>query len=181
MKVRLRSAYDLSTLMTVYPMSYDHTRWSDHVQRVNATIDLARRLCPTLNSVADLSCGDGMIASSLDASSVVLGDLVPGHDLVGPIEETLLKIGHVDLFICSETIEHLDDPDRVLVDIRRHADHLVLSTPIGEISCDNPEHYWGWDQDAVREMLTIAGWIPVIQEDLVTTPRHYDFQLWGCR
>lgn len=180
MRVRLRPAYDHAALRQVYPTAYDHTRWPDHIQRVQATIELAQRICPSPTSVADLSCGDAAITNALNAPTTILGDLTPGHELHGPIEDTIHQIGHVDLFICSETVEHLDNPDAVLVHIRKHATRLVLTTPIGETNTDNPEHYWGWDQEAVRDMLTAAGWKPVFQQDLVTTPRYYDFQLWGC-
>ena len=110
---------------------------------------------------------------------MILGDFAPGYELTGMIEETVHRVAHVNLFICCETIEHLDDPDAVLKQIRDRADALVLSTPIGETTPENPEHYWGWDQDGVRELLAGAGWEPVIQRDVLHPLAR--FQLWGCR
>lgn len=181
MRIRLRPAYTEDELAQVYSVSYDHTKWPDHIQRVKGTIDFARKFFPRPKSVADLSCGDATIARALGAPITILGDFVDGYDLCGPIENTLPSIGQVDLFICSETIEHLDNPDQVLVDIRHRANKLILTTPIGEIDANNPEHYWGWDHIGVRDMLLDTGWQPIAQEDLVTVPRYYDFQLWACR
>ncbi len=95
------------------------------------------------------------------------------------IEQTIHSIGQVDLFICSETVEHLDNPDQALADIREHAQMLVLSTPLAEFHAGNPQHYWGWDHDGVREMLEGAGWKPELQRDVLHPLAQ--FQIWGCR
>ena len=180
MRVRLRPAYSDEELRAIYPLPHDHTRWPDHLVRVEETIELARQLCPLADSVADLSCGDAAIARAVATSktALILGDLAPGYQLQGPIEETIHGIGQVDLFICSETVEHLDDPDNVLANIRRHAAKLVLSTPLAETAPINPEHYWGWDEEGVRDMLKGAGWEPVLHWNVLHPLAHY--QLWGC-
>jgi hypothetical protein len=112
----------------------------------------------------------------------IYGDLV--HDvknhLVGPIEETVFKLEPVDLFVCSETLEHLDDPDRVLALIRKRTKYLLISTPIGEYHTENPEHYWGWDVDGVRAMVDKAGFKPLVINELYLPGRYYDFQIWAC-
>jgi hypothetical protein len=95
------------------------------------------------------------------------------------IEDTIDRITHVGMFICSETIEHLDDPDAMLVKIRERADSLVLSTPLAEFTDVNPQHYWGWDTEGVGEMLDAAGWKMVMQENVLHPLAQY--QLWGCR
>jgi SAM-dependent methyltransferase len=178
-RVRLRPAYSPEQLTALYPKPHDHTRWPDHLIRVDATIDLARDMgVPEI--VADLSCGDAAIGRALAPSGrLFLGDFAPGYEYQGPIEETLDFLEHVGMFICSETVEHLDDPDAVLAAIRKKADALVLSTPLGEFTDINPEHYWGWDVAGVGEMLTAAGWAAEIQRDVITPWASY--QLWGCR
>jgi len=134
-------------------------------------------------SVADLSCGDAAIADSLvaDASQIYLGDIAPGYDITGPIEQTLPTIPRVGTFICSETLEHLEYPDETLYQIRMQADRLILSTPIGERGNSNPEHIWGWDTDTIEQMLNMAGWRPIVCNKLELREYFYDFQIWGCR
>jgi hypothetical protein len=71
----------------------------------------------------------------------------------------------------------------VLALARDKADALVLSTPFGEYHAANPEHYWGWDVAAVRDMLTGAGWAPVLFRDISCEAAGgtWKYQLWGCR
>ncbi len=176
--MRLRPAWSPDQLTALYRTPHDHTRWPDHLIRVDRTIDLAQRLgVPAM--VADLSCGDAAIGRALAPQQLILGDFAPGYEITGMIEDTIETIPHVGLFICSETVEHLDDPDAVLAKIREKADALVLSTPLAEETGANPEHYWGWDAAGVGDMLETAGWTAILQENVLTP--WANFQLWGCR
>lgn len=181
-RTRLRPAYTTEQLAEVYRTPHDHTRWADHHLRVDVTIEVARWMCRQhgLQTVSDLSCGDAAIANAL-TETAVLGDYAPGYTYQGPIERTIDEIPPVDLFICSETIEHLDDPDMVLRKIRAKARCLVLSTPEGETGDSNPEHYWGWTSPDVEEMLRAAGFTPVVHNVLGLRETVYDYQIWGCR
>ncbi len=198
MIARLRGPYSPVELHRLYANRYDHTRWPDHIRRVEYTIGLGRRLAlalPDVRLLADLSCGDGAIPVGIQRAcpetawhpkSPLLGDVTPGPhlDFVGPIERTLTRLPElVDLFICTETLEHVDDPARVLTGIRERARFLLLSTPETHGRDDNPEHYWSWDVPGVRELLEQAGWTPVTQSvlDLTYIPAAYAYQLWTCR
>lgn len=118
---------------------------------------------------------------------------VPGRDhvVLNPNPLTLMKgldvldgvrsyLGSpVDLLVCSETLEHLDDPDAFLERATLSARSLLLTTPENETATDNPEHYWGWDSEAVSQMLHDAGWNTV--DHRVFTPvtaQTYRFQMW---
>ena len=96
------------------------------------------------------------------------------------IDETIDQIPNVDLYICSETIEHLDDPEATLAKIRKKTKYLVVTTPNGEDNNGNPEHYWGWDVEGVRDLLTATGFTPVISNILHFERFIYDYQFWGC-
>jgi hypothetical protein len=182
-RTRLRPAYSADELAQLYATPHEHTRWADHVLRVITTIGVAQWMIGQYQcrSVADLSCGDATIARALNLPVTVLGDLAPGYDVRGPIEQTLDTLDPVDLFVCSETVEHLDDPDEVLRRIAGKADTLVLSTPIGETDTGNPEHYWGWDVEDVTDMLVGAGW-SITTTVIVKLPGWtYSYQIHGCR
>lgn len=185
MRKRLRPMPTDDELARLYAAPHDHRRWEDHLYRVDVTSAVAALMMRRGGVVADLSCGNAVIADRLlesrQARRAVLGDYAPGYDHTGPIEQTIDQIGHVDLFICSETIEHLDDPDAVLARIRQKTDRLVLSTPDGEENAANPEHVWGWDAEAVEEMLLTAGFVPKVHTTVDTRPiGGYCFQIWGC-
>lgn len=185
MRVRLREMPDPGQLARMYARPHDHRIWPDHLYRVDVTTAVAGRLLPRNGRVADLSCGNAHIARSLhetNGAQLTLGDLAPGYEHHGPIEQTIDAIGAQDLFICSETIEHLDNPDAVLAKIRRKTGHLILSTPDGEKDDSNPEHVWGWDAETVEKMLTTAGFTPIVHTTVDTSRLGgYVYQIWACR
>ena len=188
---RLRRAYTDKELLTLYSKPHNSDQWPDHEVRVDATVALGRHAAiPHEGYIVDLSCGNGRIPirlADMSGATPILGDFAPSstaYDFVGPIEQNIEKLGvRASLFVCSETIEHLDDPDSVLAKIRKNADQLLLSTPIRENDDRNPEHYWGWDQAAVGQMLRNAGWKPVMRNDLLFYDPNvwYDYQIWLCR
>lgn len=183
-----------------YPDGYRHDVWEDHVERVAASVDLIRRYAGRITTAADLSCGDGAILHGLAAclDRVWLGDLntarIGGHFWTGAAVEVLPPAllpdslaslpEPVDLFVLSETIEHVDDPDALLRAIRKHARHLFLSTPVDEQPfVRNLEHYWSWGVADMRGMLQDTGWDPLelkllTPESTRHMPGAYTFQLW---
>ena len=181
MRKRLRPAYSDEELAKVYQVPHDHTVFPDHRLRVQMTIAFASWF-KNVNTIADLSAGDATIINSLDATTRYIGDYAPAYDFVGVIDETIEQIPMVDLFICSETIEHLDNPEATLAKIRAKTRYLIVTTPNGESDSNNPQHYWGWDEQGVRELLEGAGFKPVIYSTLgFTDPSYvYEYQLWGC-
>lgn len=181
---RLRPAYSAKDLARHYKRPHNHFDNADHRLRIALTIPLTRALAGTVESVADLACGDATVAYAVNAPRRYLGDLAPGHPIVGPIESTVGMIPPVDLFICTETVEHLDDPDPVLRAIRDKTTYLVLSTPVGCFHDENPEHYWAWDREAVEAMTDEAGFKVSVYAELDLTasgPDHYKFGIWGLR
>jgi hypothetical protein len=188
MRTRLRDMPSQHELSQLYATPHRHDRWADHRVRVDTTIALARHMIEPGDVVADLSCGDAAIANALAEShqaKLFLGDYAPGYELTGPIEQTINQLDTgVDLFICSETIEHLADPEAVLKAIRGKTSKLILSTPEGETrDIGNPEHVWGWDAEAVELMLTRAGFTPLMFNLLDLRPAGfvYAYQIWCCR
>lgn len=180
---RLRAAYPDALLGKYYAKPHSHFDNADHRLRVAITIAMARALGP-VGSVADLACGDAAIVSAVNAPQRHLGDLAPGYPICGTIESTIGQIPPVDLFVCTETVEHLDDPDTVLKAVRGKTTTLLLSTPVGCFHDTNPEHYWAWDREAVEAMFGAAGFTPFTYVELDLTsygPDHYCFGQWLCR
>jgi hypothetical protein len=117
----------------------------------------------------------------LDADNKYIGDFAPGYEITGHIDQTINDIPKVDLFICSETLEHLDDPDATLKAIRPKTKYLFVSTPNGEDNNSNQEHYWGWDNEDIKEMLINAGFDPIVYYALDLKQYCYEFQMWICK
>jgi hypothetical protein len=181
MRTRLRPKYSEEELKEIYKTPHEHNLWVDHIQRVESTIALSVWFYP-ICKVADLSCGDGYIVDSINAETKYKGDFASGYDYTGPIEKTLKLIPVVDLFILSETIEHIDDPDTLLREIRKKTKYLILTTPKDEHDDSNPEHYWGWGKKDMKEMLISANFSPQIYQELEFFGSQfcYTYQMWGC-
>jgi hypothetical protein len=177
---RLRPAYTEKELAKIYSIPHDSNRWSDHIQRVERSISFIKENCGIISSAADLSCGNGKILDSMDCKIKFYGDYAPAYPLCGHIDETIKEIGVVDLFICSETIEHLDDPVGSLSLIREHTKALFISTPSGKFDDVNPEHYWAWDKAGIKKVLSSAGFKVKKYEDLDLTADYYNFGLVYC-
>lgn len=180
---RLRPLPSPEQLAAMYPAPHDHRIYGrGHHERVEATIGLALEwISPGLRrSVGDLSCGNGEIARRITTGRTYLGDFAPGYELTGPLEETIEQMPAVDVYVCSETIEHLDDPFGVLLQIRRSASALVLSTPLACWDDANGEHLWAWDQDGVEQLLDIAGWKVVAFTNVDSTAygEPYNYGIW---
>ena len=172
---RTRPKYSDEELGRLYSQKYDHTCWDDHVFRVQKTIEFAVRNAGhhEIEEIVDLSCGDASIplgiaeAGGLDR--VILGDYTEGYDLYGPLEATLLELDEWTpprLFVLTETLEHLDNPLKVLDEIAHRTDYLLLSTPLhnpGDID-PNVEHYWTYDREGV-ELFTRAAGFEVLAYD----------------
>lgn len=180
MRRQLRPFYEDDDLYEVYSTQYDHTKWREHCERVRYTASILRQMAPT--SIADLSCGDAGIVKTAQLTYMAqLGDITPGWDHRGPLERTIADITPVDVFILSETLEHLRDPDLALRLIRTKVSRLLLTTPIDDEDDDNWEHYWSWNIDDVGEMLGQAGWVGDVHSyrpsgaDVVHT-----YQVWRC-
>lgn len=196
---RLRPPPSDEELAEIYTQPHDHYAYGHgHYLRVEHTIVLGKWMIQDfdIKTGADLSCGNGAILQALPLELKVFGDFASGTwyagempsglpvykiQKFGPIEETIDQIDPVDLFICSETIEHLDDPDSVLKKIREKSNYLLLSTPIGENNLDNREHLWGWDEEAVLSMMENAGWDSIAHLTLETPGHGYTYQIWSMR
>jgi hypothetical protein len=165
---RLRPKWSDEELAKVYDHQYDHKSFADHILRVEHTIEFARDNVPmdkTMLTVADLSAGDGAIANGLPFPNKILGDFYPGFEYVGKIEETIEQIPVVDLFILSETLEHVDNPGAVLKQIRNKTKYLLVSTP---------EDNW----DGVEGLLKDAGFEPIA---FLSEKLWYTHQYWICK
>ena len=183
MRRQLRPFYRADQIAELYGRTYDHTRWPDHVERVAHTTGVLDRLADQTgaDSVADLSCGDGAIVtgSRHPWRRCCYGDIA----MTGtPIEKAITGIKPVDVFVCSETLEHVEDPDGLLAAIRAKSRALLLTTPADEADDSNLEHYWSWGVEDLDAMLDAAGWAR--REVELFTPTSvdlYTFQIWTCR
>jgi len=187
MRVRAGEAFSLEELAAYYyePQGYNITEPS---ARERVSVAMGESI-PDVHSIADLSAGPAMIPrylASLTGATLILGDYAPGYELEGPILETIASITFVDLFVCTETLEHLDDPEANLRAIRPKCANLLVSTPIDQpIETAGGGHYWVWSRSDVEQMLVETGFMPQAFVELDMTlgwmPGYVKFGIWVCR
>lgn len=181
--IRLRPRHSDEELARIYAVPHAHHLWKDHLLRVQATIAQTSWF-ESVQSAGDLSCGDGTILNALNAEHSYYGDYAPGYQFTGPLEETIDQMPPVDLYIMSETIEHLDDPLLALKKIRAKTKYLVLSTPLEEDpSIVNEQHYWSFTKDDITGLLRAADFRPVVYQQLeFSDPEYcYNYQIHGAK
>lgn len=182
---RLRRVHDAATLREIYGKPYDSSQWEEHTNRVNWTITRLNeflKLNSDIDRAYDLSCGDGRILREISGVKTRhFGDLVPAEHLhfVGDITKNVRKVSG-DLLICSETLEHLDDPEDFLRAASERFKWICVTTPLGEFDTKkNYEHYWGWDLWGISEMFHETDWRPT-WVDSFNQP-YYTYQFWIAR
>jgi hypothetical protein len=175
---KLRPFYDDETLARIYSVAYDHTVWPEHRERVDDTVRITQRLIDAhdIKTAADWSAGDRAITGRL--IGLTLLDTADG-DLARALRE---NVDQWDLFICTETIEHLEAPWTVLEEIAKITRFIVLSTPLDEQpDIDNYEHYWSFTQHDVRDLLEQAGFVDLHPTYLTGSGWTYTYQVWTGR
>lgn len=169
--------------MYARPHNSEHSVF--HQTRIEATILAVKALCLAHEPAkfADLSCGDAKIARAVShlCDGQYLGDLAPGYQYHGAIEHTVGYVDVVDVFVLSETIEHVADPQWLLDELATVTHNLVLTTPLDEqAEARNPEHVWSFTGQDINDMLYQAGFS--IREGSVLHLKQYgceyDFQIW---
>ena len=156
--MRVQKLRGLPDMAATYPAPHDHRIYGHgHHVRIEVTKALARWHGRDCAKAADLSCGNGEVLANLPMEGTY-GDFAPGWPIQGPIDETLKTIDHVDIFLCNETLEHLEHPAITLCAIREKASKLILSTPVDAWDDSNGEHLWAWDREFVEVLLHDSGW-----------------------
>jgi hypothetical protein len=182
--IRLRPPWSDADLKRIYARPHDHLKWRDHHLRIGVTKAIAIWMADQgLGSAADLSCGNGAVLNAVNATTKFYGDYAPGHRYTGPIEHTVEQIPHVDLFVCCETLEHLDRPLEALCKIREKSSMILLSTPVDNWDDTNEEHYWAWSKSDVDGLLTTAGFRHWLYTEVDPRPGEgpYKYGIWGWR
>lgn len=180
---RLRPTPTGDELAAMYPAPHDHRAYgAGHDLRVRASIAVGQWLADDCDAalVADLTAGVGTIASGIAhprGADVILGDLATTGQR---IEDSAQALEPVDVYICTETLEHLDDPAAALDLIRAKARRLLVSFPHRDDVDDNPEHLWQWTVTEAEALLHETGWRPLTSLVLQVPDGPYRYSIWGC-
>lgn len=182
---KLRPFWSADKLRELYAHEHNPDAWPEHGARIARTIEIAQDVInrEDVRNIADYSCGSCRIIDGLkmwNAASYDISDVQRGDP---SIEERVLTMPYTDLFLCTETIEHLESPWTVLEYIAMRTKWLVLSTPLDEDpNIGNYEHYWSFTQWDIATILDQSGFIDCKFEALGPMPGWtYTYQIWTAR
>jgi 2-polyprenyl-3-methyl-5-hydroxy-6-metoxy-1,4-benzoquinol methylase len=168
--------------------SVAHIDQPEHQPRMALAAQYVTDLVHALDAdtVVDVGAGDGGMLSLLAPPGHVIRhgyDLCPANvtaaarrgvavELVDAValaaHDQFLEPGtQRAVVIATETLEHLVNPHRFLVDLYAQSgvQGIVASSPWNESAQHHYEfHLWAWDDDGYRSLFECAGWTVVRQE-----------------
>jgi SAM-dependent methyltransferase len=91
------------------------------------------------------------------ASEYVGVDVVPhpAADLVGPVEALPVDDGSFDIVLCTQVLEHCDDPAQAVRELRRvvaPGGRVLASTHGVQVYHPSPQDYWRWTHTGLRRL-----------------------------
>jgi len=113
--------------------------------------------------VLDVGCGLKPYYPFFAAASDYVGvDLVasPSADLVGPIEALPVDDGSFDIVLCTQVLEHVDEPAlavRELHRVTKPGGRVLASTHGVQVFHPNPNDYWRWTQTGLGRLFEQNG------------------------
>ena len=109
--------------------------------------------------VLDVGCGPKpYFPFFADRASAYVGvDVVahPAADLVGRVEELPVEDGSFDIVLCTQVLEHCDDPARAVAELRRVAapgGRVLASTHGVQVYHPSPNDYWRWTHAGLHRL-----------------------------
>ena len=91
------------------------------------------------------------------ASAYVGVDVVPNPaaELLGPVEALPVEDGSFDLVLCTQVLEHCDDPAQAVRELRRVAapgGRVLASTHGVQVYHPSPQDLWRWTHEGLRRL-----------------------------
>jgi SAM-dependent methyltransferase len=79
----------------------------------------------------------------------------PAAELVGRVEELPVEDGTFDLVLCTQVLEHCDDPVRAVSELRRvtaPGGRVLVSTHGVQVYHPSPQDYWRWTHAGLERL-----------------------------
>ena len=91
------------------------------------------------------------------ADSYVGVDVVenPAAELLGGVENLPVDDGSFDVVLCTQVLEHCDDPARAVMELRRvtaPGGRVLASTHGVQVYHPSPHDYWRWTHEGLRRL-----------------------------
>jgi SAM-dependent methyltransferase len=113
--------------------------------------------------VLDVGCGlKPYYPFFVNAAEYIGVDVVDGPtvDLVGPIEALPVEDDGFDIVLCTQVLEHVDDPAAAVRELHRvtkPGGRVLASTHGVMVFHPNPNDYWRWTHTGLRRVFDLNG------------------------
>jgi SAM-dependent methyltransferase len=117
--------------------------------------------------VLDVGCGVKPYYPFFAGASEYVGVDVqenPYADLAGAVEELPVEDESFDIVLCTQVLEHVDDPSRAVRELRRvtaPGGRVLASTHGVMLYHPNPQDLWRWTHTGLERLFRDAGWTDV--------------------
>ncbi len=118
--------------------------------------------------VLDVGCGPKPYYPffAARASEYVGVDVVPqpAAELVGRVEELPVADGSFDVVLCTQVLEHCDDPAAAVRELRRvtaPGGRVLASTHGVQVYHPSPQDYWRWTHAGLERLFDAEDWASV--------------------
>lgn len=84
----------------------------------------------------------------------------PAADLLGGVEDLPVEDGSFDVVLCTQVLEHCDDPARAVAELRRvtaPGGRVLASTHGVQVYHPSPHDYWRWTHEGLRRLFAENG------------------------
>jgi SAM-dependent methyltransferase len=114
--------------------------------------------------VLDVGCGVKPYYPYFAAAAAYVGVDVqenPNADVHGPIEALPLEDGSFDVVLCTQVLEHVDDPAAAVRELHRVAapgGRVLASTHGVMVYHPNPVDYWRWTHTGLERLFSDYAW-----------------------
>jgi SAM-dependent methyltransferase len=85
---------------------------------------------------------------------------IPSADIVGPIEALPIDDDSFDIVLCTQVLEHADDPAAAVRELHRvtkPGGRVLASTHGVMVFHPNPNDYWRWTHTGLRRLFDLNG------------------------
>jgi SAM-dependent methyltransferase len=113
--------------------------------------------------ILDVGCGvKPYYPFFADVASEYVGvDVVenPAAELLGPVEALPVEDASFDVVLCTQVLEHCDDPAQAVRELRRvtcPGGRVLASTHGVQVYHPSPVDYWRWTHEGLRRLFTTS-------------------------
>lgn len=157
---RKRMNQHYKTLIEIMSLEGKEERFAEWI------MDYLKPLIPATGKILDIGCGMGRLLHEvgkftdaklygIDISWNAIVEAKKRYPYEFRVADAEHLAGEYDLIINSQTLEHVDDPEKIILRMKDHSKRLFITVPYPNSSLDNGVklHYWRFEVKDFEKLL----------------------------